>query len=132
MFTIRNLGGVALFLFGSTYMWLTPLFAMNAGAATQTVLWSVVMVLCLITMAGFTVATWALFAKARWWSAVAVASAVTGLVVLIPYWVAAQAIGEPTPWYNVLIHALGAVAILVLLRMPTLNSWVGGHVMAGR
>ena len=104
MFTIRNLGGVALFLFGTTYMWLTPLFAKNAGAATQTVLWSVVMVLCVITMAGFTVATWALFAKASWWSAVAVASAIAGLVVLIPYWVAANAIGEPTPWYNVLIH----------------------------
>ena len=132
MFTIRNLGGVALFLFGTTYMWLTPLFAKNAGAATRTVLWSVVMVLCVITMAGFTVATWALFAKASWWSAVAVASALTGLIVLIPYWVAAQAIGEPTPWYNVLIHALGAVAILVLLRVPTLSSWVGGHVMAGR
>lgn len=132
MFTIRNLGGVALFLFGTTYMWLTPLFAKNAGAPTRTVLWSIAMVLCFITMAGFTVATWGLFTKASWWSAVAVASAVTGLVVLIPYWVAAHAIGEPTPWYNVLIHAVGAVAILVLLRVPMLSSWVGGHVMAGR
>jgi hypothetical protein len=131
MFTMRNLGGVALFLFGSTYMWLTPLFAKNA-AGTRTVLWSVILMLCVITMAGFTVATWALFTKASWWSAVAVASAVTGLVVLIPYWVAAYAIGEPTPWYNVLIHALGAVAILVLLRVPMLSGWVGGHVMAGR
>jgi hypothetical protein len=132
MFTIRNLGGVALFLFGSTYMWLTPFFAMHAGAATHTVWWSVILVLCLITMAGFTVATWALFAKATWWSVVAVASAATGLVVLIPYWVAAYAIGEPAPWYNVLIHAVGGVAVLVFLRMPTLSSWVGGHVMAGR
>lgn len=27
MFTIRNMGGVALLLFGSTFMWITPEFA---------------------------------------------------------------------------------------------------------
>ena len=133
MFTIRNLGGIALLLFGSTYMWLTPLFAKSAGtAATRTVLWSITMVLCVVTMLGFAVATIGIFIKAPWWSGVATASAVAGLLVLIPYWIAAHLINEPTPWYNVLIHALGAVAVLVLLRVPLLSSWVGGHVMAGR
>jgi hypothetical protein len=27
VFSIRNLGGVGLFLFGTTYLWLTPMFA---------------------------------------------------------------------------------------------------------
>ena len=27
MFTIRNVGGAALFLFGTTFLWLTPSFA---------------------------------------------------------------------------------------------------------
>jgi hypothetical protein len=27
MFTVRNMGGVALFLFGTTFLWLTPSFA---------------------------------------------------------------------------------------------------------
>jgi hypothetical protein len=30
-FTIRNLGGVALFLFGTTYVWTTPAFGQALG-----------------------------------------------------------------------------------------------------
>ena len=37
-----------------------------------------------------------------------------------------------TPRFNVLIHAIRAVAVLVLLLVPALNSWINGHVMAGR
>src|SRR3954451_484554 len=105
MFTIRNLGAVALLLFGSTYMWLTPLFAKSAGtAATRTALWSTTMMLCVVTMLGFTAATIGIFVRAPWWSSVATASAIGGLLVLVPYWVAAPLIHEPTPWYNVTIH----------------------------
>jgi len=63
---------------------------------------------------------------------VAVASAITGRVVLIPYLGLARAIGAPTHWYDLLIHAPGDAAILVLLRVPMLSSWVDGHVMADR
>ena len=35
MFTVRNLGGVALLLFGTTFLWLTPAFAPK-GVATTT------------------------------------------------------------------------------------------------
>jgi hypothetical protein len=52
--------------------------------------------------------------------------------VLIPYWIAAHSSGETTPWFNVLIHAICAIAVLVLLLVPALNSWVNGHVIAGR
>ena len=131
MFTIRNLGGVALFLFGTTFMWITPLFA-KSGTSARGVLWSMTLVLSLVTMAGFTVATWGLFTKASWWTVVAVASAVAGLVALIPYWIVAHISAEPTPWYNVLIHAVGAAGVLILLLVPTLTTWVNGHVMAGR
>jgi hypothetical protein len=131
MFTIRNLGGVALFLFGTTFMWMTPIFA-RSPASARGVLWSMIMALSLLTMVGFTIATWGLFTKATWWTAVAVASAIAGVVALIPYWIAAHAIGEPTPWYNVLVHAVGAAAILVLLLVQPLGAWVNGHVMAGR
>ncbi len=44
MFTIRNLGGVALFLFGTTYLWLTPMFA-SRGISTKGLWWSVTQVL---------------------------------------------------------------------------------------
>lgn len=131
MFTIRNLGGVALFLFGTTYLWLTPAFA-GRGVSTKGVLWTITQVLAFVTLLGFTVATWGLFKKSGWWDNVAVASAVLGLVVLIPYWVAAHSGGEVTPWWNVFVHALGAAGVLVLLLVPSLHSWVNGHVMAGR
>lgn len=128
MFTIRNLGGVALFLFGTTYLWLTPQFA-RPGA--RGVLWSITLVLSLVTMAGFTAATWGLFTKAAWWEQVAVAAAIVGLVTLVPYWIAAHLSGEVTPWFNVAIHAVGAVGVLVLLLVPVLHAWVSGHVLAG-
>jgi hypothetical protein len=130
MFTIRNLGRVALFLFGTTFLWLTPWFA-SSGVSTKGVAWSATHVLALVTLALFTAATWGLFTKAGWWEAVAVVAAAVGFVVLIPYWVAASHAGEVNPGFNVLIHALGSVGVLVLLLMPSLERWVNGHAIAG-
>jgi hypothetical protein len=126
MFTIRNLGGVALFLFGTTYLWLTPMFA-SKDVSTKGLAWSITNVMAYVTIVGFTIATVGLFRKATWWQGVAIASAVIGLIVLIPYWIAAHSSGETTPWFNVLIHAICAIAVL-----PALSTWVNGHVMAGR
>ena len=128
MFTIRNIGGVALFLFGTTFLWLTPTFA-TPGLSTGGFLWALTLVLALVTLAGFTLATWGLFQRDSWWERVAVGSAVLGLVTLIPYWIAAAGAGETTPAFNVLIHALGSVGVLALLEMPQLEHWVDSHVM---
>jgi hypothetical protein len=130
MLTIRNLGGVALFLFGTTFLWLTPSFA-SQGVPTKGVAWSVTQVLSLVTLALFTAATWGLFTKAGWWEPVAIVAAVIGFVVLIPYWIAASHAGEVNPGFNAFIHALGSVGVLVLLLMPSLERWVDGHVIAG-
>ena len=64
MFTIRNTGGVALFLFGTTYLWLTPSFA-SPGVPTTRVAWSITQVLALVTLTLLTADTWGLFKKAR-------------------------------------------------------------------
>ena len=130
MFTIRTMGGVALFLFGNTFLWLTPAFA-GPEVSTTGVLWSLTQVLCLVTMAGFTVATWGLFRGSSWWETVALASAVIGAVVLVPYWIAARNAGEVTPWFNVLVHAVGVAGVLILLTVPALELWVQGHVRRG-
>jgi len=58
-----------------------------------------------------------------------VVSSVVGLVVLVPCWVAASRSGEATPGFNVLIHAVGSVAVLVLLLVPSLHRWVQTQVM---
>src|SRR5919204_1360892 len=128
MFTIRNLGGVALFLFGTTFLWLTPSFA-SQGVSTKGVAWSITQVLALVTLALFTAATWGLFTKAAWWKPLAIIAAVVGFLVLIPYWLAASHIGEPNPGFNVAIHALGSVGVWVLLLVPTLKRWVDSHVL---
>jgi hypothetical protein len=130
LFTTRNIGGVALFLFGTTYLWLTPAFA-GQGVSTKGILWSITQILALVTLLGFAIATWGLFRKVGWWDTAAIAAAVLGLLVLIPYWIAAHNSGEVTPWWNVLVHALGAVGVLVLLTVPSLRTWVDGHVVAG-
>jgi hypothetical protein len=71
MLTMRNLGGVALFLFGTTYLWLTPMFA-GRWISTRGILWSITQVLAFITLLGFTIATWGLFKKSSWWDGVAI------------------------------------------------------------
>lgn len=129
MFTVRNLGGIALFLFGSTFLWLTPAFA-TRGIATGGPMWAITRILAFVTIAGFTVATWGLFQRTSWWEGVAVGSAVVGLVVLVPYWIAAARSGETTPAFNVLVHAVGSAGVLVLLLVPQLERWVDAHVMA--
>lgn len=131
MFTIRNLGGVALFLFGTTFLWLTPSFA-SQGIPTKGVAWSITQVLALLTIALFTVATWGLFTKGGWWEAVAVIAAAIGLLVLVPYWLAASHAGEVNPGFNVVIHALGSIGVWMLLLVPSLEQWVNGHVITGR
>lgn len=128
MWTIRTFGGIALFLFGTTFLWLTPMFA-TRGIPTDGFLWSLTRVLAFLTLAGFTAATWGLFHRDSWWEAVAVGSAVLGLVVLVPYWIAAARAGETNPAFNVLIHALGSAGVLALLLIPKLERWVDSHVM---
>lgn len=129
--TLRNVGGVALFLLSTTYLWLTREFA-TAGLDTTGGWWGVTEVLSLATMAGFMVATWALFRRSSWWTTAALASTALGVLVLIPYWVAAHAAGETTPWFTVGVHVLGCAGVLVLLLTPGPRAWVDRHVAAGR
>ena len=132
MWTIRTMGGIALALAGSTWVWLTPAFAAREVDTSGT-LWAITRVLCLVTIAGFTVATVGLFTRQSWWEWLAVGAAAVGLVALVPYWLAAdrggQALGT-TAW-NVFIHVLMVGGVLVLLLVPQLERWVDGHVMSG-
>jgi hypothetical protein len=78
----------------------------SSGVATKGLAWSITNVMALATIVGFTIATWGLFTKASWWAVVAIVSAILGLIVLIPYWIAAHSSGVTTPWFDVLIHAV--------------------------
>jgi hypothetical protein len=131
MFSIRNIGGMALFLFGTTFLWLTPMFA-TKGVSTTGAAWSITQIGSFATLAGFSLATWGLFTKAAWWEPVAIAFAIVGVVVLVPYLIAARAAGETNPTFTALVHVPGSIGVLVLLLIPALERWVNGHVMSGR
>lgn len=132
MFTIRNMGGVALFLAGSTWLWLTPMFA-TKGVATSGLLWSTTRALSLLTIAGFCVATVGLFARQAWWEPAAIGSAMVGLLALVPYWLAGTRGGETTgnvAW-NATVHVVMVAGIFTLLLVPQFERWVQQHVMNG-
>ncbi|HET7668601.1 MAG TPA: hypothetical protein VFK56_21560 [Mycobacterium sp.] len=131
MLTIRSLGGISLFLFGTTFLWLTPMFAAD-NVDTSGAAWAAVAILSTATISGFTVATWGLFRRTPWWEPLGVACALVGLVTLVPYWVAADGSDVTNPVFDVLIHAAGSLGVLLLLRVPRLEHWVRGHVAAGR
>jgi hypothetical protein len=61
----------------------------------------------------------------------AVVSAGLGVLVLIPFWIAAHTAAETTPGLTVLIHALGCAGVFLLLLVPPLRGWVDRHVAAG-
>jgi hypothetical protein len=131
MFSIRNVGGVSLFLFGTTFLWLMP-FYVGTGIDTSGAAWATTGALAAAVIIGLTAATWGLFRRAAWWENLATISAIAGLVTLAPYWVAADASGVNNPAFEVAIHAAGCAGVLVLLRVPKLEHWVHGHVAAGR
>jgi hypothetical protein len=132
MFTIRNLGGVALFLAGSTWLWLTPAFA-SRGVSTSGLLWASTRVLSLVTIALFVLATWGLFARHGWWEPVALGSAAVGLVAVATFWFAARGGGETagTVTWNAFVHILMVAGVMALLLVPQLEHWVNRHVMSG-
>jgi hypothetical protein len=132
MFTLRNLGGIALLLAGSTWLWLTPAFA-TPGVSTSGLMWATARVVSLLTAAAFCIATWGLFTRHSWWEAMALGSAVLGLTALVPYWFAAHGGGENagTATWNAFVHVLMVAGVFALLLVPLLERWVDHHVMSG-
>ncbi|CAH0129321.1 hypothetical protein SRABI83_00199 [Arthrobacter sp. Bi83] len=130
MFTLRTLGGIALLLAGSSWLWLTPTFA-TRGQDTSGALWNITMVLSLVTILGFCIATWGLFARWSWWEYAALISAALGLLVLLPYWFAAVGSGETigTTAWNAFVHVMMVALVAALLLVPPLERWVDQQVM---
>jgi hypothetical protein len=52
MFSIRNVGGVSLLVFGTTFLWLTPMFA-SADVDTSGATWATAGFLASVTIIGF-------------------------------------------------------------------------------
>jgi hypothetical protein len=128
LLTWHNTGVAALFLYGTTFLWMTASFAGTSKPPVGTA-WSITNVLVLATILGFSVAAWGLYKVTSWWEPLAIGSALFGFVPLIPYWIAAHAVsGSGNAAYVIGIHVVGNAAVLLLLLVPSLEHWVRGRL----
>jgi hypothetical protein len=130
MFSFKNWVALGLFLFGSTFLWMTRDFLANPREGTGA-LWSAVQVLVLVGIVGFTVAAWVLFKEASWWEPVAVASAIVGLAALVPYVVGVRQVGDAGDagvQLNIAIHAVGIATVFVVVLVPVVHDWIAKRI----
>lgn len=126
MFDFKGWVAISLFLFGSTFLWMTRDFLADRTAGTGLV-WSVVQVLVFAAIIGFTVAAWGVFKGSSWWETAALVSAIVGFATLGLYAVGIFQVGDQGDAgvrVNLLIHVLGLVAVLALVLWPILHTWV--------
>jgi hypothetical protein len=130
--TWRNTGALALFLYGTTFLWLTSAFAGNGKTAGGTV-WTVTQILVIPAILGFSAAAWGIYKAASWWEQLAIGSAIFGFAPLIPYWIAASSVvGAGTVAQGTAFHAAGDAAVLILLLAPPLKRWIEAQVDGAR
>ena len=127
MWTFKNLLAVALLLFGSTFLWMTPTFAGRTPPPTG-MAWTLANILALATVAGFTIAAWAVYRHHSWWGPVTLVSAITGLVALMPFVVGmlrtGPGLGDLGVQINLWMHLFGSAAAIAVVRPSGLHSWV--------
>jgi hypothetical protein len=125
MWTSKNVVAVGLFVFGSTYLWMTPAFAGRTPPPTG-MAWTLVNILALVAVAGFTVAAWTVFKQYPWWGSVTLVSAVIGLVAVIPFAVGQIDIGfaDLGVQINLWMHLVGSAAAVAVVLQPGIHGWV--------
>lgn len=130
MFSFKNWVALGLFLFGTTFLWMTRDFLANPREGAGAV-WSVIQVLVFIAIAGFAVAAWVVFKGASWWEPVAVASAIVGLAALVPYVIGVRQLGDGGDagvQMNIAIHAVGIAAVVVIAMVPVVHDWIARRI----
>ncbi|HEV8194869.1 MAG TPA: hypothetical protein VGP82_25735 [Ktedonobacterales bacterium] len=129
MFTFRNMLAVAVFLFGTTFLWMMPLFI---GPHATGILWNFAQVLGFLAILGFTVTAWGIVTAAGWWEPVAIASSVVGVAATIPYAISAPSLptgGDPLSLgINIGMHALGSAAVVAALLVSSSEHWIAGRI----
>ena len=126
MLSFKNWAALGLFLFGSTFLWMTRDFLANPREGTGS-LWSAIQILVLVAIVGFTVTAWALFKEGSWWEPVAITSAMVGLAALVPYVIGVRQVGDAGDagvQMNIAIHATGIAAVLVVVLVPVVHDWL--------
>jgi hypothetical protein len=127
MWTFKNLAAVGLFLFGSTFVWMTPAFAGRTSPPTG-MAWTLVNILALTAVAGFTIAAWAVFKQYAWWAPATLTSAVIGVAAVIPFVVGLAQIdvglADLGVQINLWMHLVGSGAAIAIVLVPDVHTWV--------
>ena len=126
MFSVKGIFSVGLFLFGTTFLWMTREFLSDRKGADGG-LWTAIQVLVLLAIVGFSAAGIGAFRGASWWEPVAVASAVVGLLATVPYVVGVHSLGQlhdAGVGINIALHAAGPVIVIAIVVVPVLHDWL--------
>jgi predicted permease len=130
MFSFKNWVAIGLFLFGTTFLWMTRDFLANPREGTG-VLWSVIQALVFAAILGFAVAAWGVFKEGAWWEPVAAASAIAGMAALVPCVIGVRQVGDSGDagvQLNIVIHAVGIVAVFALVFVPVVHDWIARRI----
>lgn len=128
MLTFRNVLALGVFLFGTTYLWLTPAFV---GKSATGAVWVVVQGLSIVTILGFAAAAWGIFKATSWWELVLIGSAIIGTVSVISYWIGIQNVFGAVnieAVENMLGHCLGGAVVIGVLLIHPAEQWVVGRL----
>jgi hypothetical protein len=120
----RAVVAIVVFLFGTTFLWLTPAFV-GSGAKVEGTLWTVVQIVSLLSIVGFGVAAYGVWRDALPWEPTAIGSAVIGLVAVGAYALAVRDVsGAANVVPNLVIHAGGSLVVLLVLLLPATHTWL--------
>jgi hypothetical protein len=130
MLTFRNLLAVGLFLFGSTFLWMTASFT-GETPPPEGAIWTLENVLALLAVLGFTAAAWGVFKDLSWWEPVTAISGVVGLIAVIPFVIGVSGLAGSVDLgvaINLTMHVFGSGAVLAIVFVPSAHDWIMGSL----
>jgi hypothetical protein len=127
MWTFRTLVAIGLFLFGTTFLWMTAFMAGKTSPPSGTA-WTVANVLAYVAIVGFAIAAWGIFKQYSWWEVALVLSGIVGLLAVVPFIVGQSQLevgfADLGVQINLWIHILGSAAVVAIVVLPVAHDWV--------
>jgi hypothetical protein len=121
MSRFRTGATVAIFLFGTTFLWFMPSF-LGTDTTVEGAIWSVIQLLVLATVIGYAGAAWGLYKVTALWRPLAIGGSIVGALVLVLWWTAVSSINGVTNMAtNLALHGIGIAVLLLVLLVPSLG-----------
>jgi hypothetical protein len=127
MWTFKNVMAVGLFLFGTTFLWMTASFTGRTPPPSGGA-WTIVNALAMVSLVGFAVAAWGVYKQFEWWEVAAAMSGVMGLASVVPFVVGESQLdvgfADPGVQINLWMHVIGSLAAITIAVLPAAHDWV--------